>query len=75
MNHHAKVLLPSAPARRRSWFAGDALWRRLRTTLRLWARRREGRRELRELDEPLLRDLGISRGQADFEGSKPFWRC
>lgn len=37
--------------------------------------RRRGRRELLELDERLLRDVGISREQAQREASKPFWRA
>lgn len=42
--------------------------------LRTWAERDRARRELRGLDEATLRDVGISRADADFEGSKPFWR-
>ncbi|TVT50867.1 MAG: DUF1127 domain-containing protein [Denitromonas halophila] len=45
----------------------------LRTTITVWRKRSAARRELRELDEHVLRDVGISRSQADFEGSKPFW--
>ncbi|MCB1915551.1 MAG: DUF1127 domain-containing protein [Rhodocyclaceae bacterium] len=53
----------------------DSPWLQMRATLRLWARRRRGRRELRALDERILRDVGLSRSQADFEGGKPFWRA
>ncbi|TVO58598.1 DUF1127 domain-containing protein [Denitromonas halophila] len=45
----------------------------LRTTITVWRKRSAARRELRELDEHVLRDVGISRSQADFEGRKPFW--
>ncbi|MEZ5628067.1 MAG: DUF1127 domain-containing protein [Rhodocyclaceae bacterium] len=49
------------------------LGRAVRTTITVWRQRSASRRELRELDEHVLRDVGISRGQADFEGNKPFW--
>ncbi|KAA3651336.1 MAG: DUF1127 domain-containing protein [Proteobacteria bacterium] len=45
----------------------------MRTTLSVWRKRSASRRELRELDDHVLRDVGISRSQADFEGNKPFW--
>jgi uncharacterized protein YjiS (DUF1127 family) len=32
------------------------------------------RQDLRDLDERLLRDIGITRHQAEREASKPFWR-
>jgi uncharacterized protein YjiS (DUF1127 family) len=32
------------------------------------------RQDLRELDDHLLRDIGITRAQARREASKPFWR-
>ena len=32
------------------------------------------RRALLALSDEMLKDIGISRSQADFEGSKPFWR-
>lgn len=50
------------------------LLRRLREVLSALLLRRRGRRELRELDERLLRDVGISREQALREADKPFWR-
>jgi uncharacterized protein YjiS (DUF1127 family) len=31
------------------------------------------RHELEGLSDVTLRDIGLSRGQADFEASKPFW--
>ena len=46
----------------------------LRHTLRVWIARSRSRRELRELDERLLRDIGVSRSEAERVGSKPFWR-
>ncbi|WGF89977.1 DUF1127 domain-containing protein [Marinivivus vitaminiproducens] len=32
------------------------------------------RRTLAELDEHMLKDIGISRSEADQEAAKPFWR-
>lgn len=69
--HQRSIRAQSAPVlqlRLREW-AGA-----LAGTLRLWAHRERSRRELRELDEHLLRDIGVSRGEADFIGNKPFWR-
>lgn len=41
----------------------------------LWIVNRQAqRRALRELDDRLLRDIGISRGQALQEGRKRFWQ-
>jgi uncharacterized protein YjiS (DUF1127 family) len=40
---------------------------------RLMTRRRT-RKQLLQLDETSLRDVGITRSQAIEEGSKPFWK-
>ena len=40
---------------------------------RLWVVRAEGRRALRRLDLHLLRDIGLTRAQAQREAGKPFW--
>ena len=47
-----------------------------RTAARLegWRQRRAGRRRLMGLDDHLLKDLGISRCDAEREYRKPFWR-
>jgi len=39
-------------------------WRRVRT-----------RKQLLELSDEQLRDIGISREQAKLEAMRPFWRC
>jgi uncharacterized protein YjiS (DUF1127 family) len=39
-----------------------------------WWQRQVGRRELARLDEQGLRDLGITRDDAQREAKKPFWR-
>jgi uncharacterized protein YjiS (DUF1127 family) len=37
------------------------------------AKVRKSRRQLAELDDRLLRDIGLDRGTARFEASKGFW--
>ncbi|MBB4285487.1 DUF1127 domain-containing protein [Roseospira goensis] len=39
----------------------------------VWRRRACTRRQLRNMDERLLRDIGLSRELARDEGDKPFW--
>jgi uncharacterized protein YjiS (DUF1127 family) len=39
-----------------------------------WVERRRERRALLELDDALLKDIGLSRADALREASKPFWR-
>ena len=39
-----------------------------------WRQRAVDRRQLQELDEQLLQDIGLSRGDVEIEISKPFWR-
>jgi uncharacterized protein YjiS (DUF1127 family) len=43
-------------------------------TVMLWRERVRQRRALARLNEVQLRDIGITRGQAQFEANKPFWR-
>jgi uncharacterized protein YjiS (DUF1127 family) len=47
---------------------------RVVATIRLWRRRVRSRQELRELNDHLLKDIGISRATADYEVAKRFWR-
>ena len=42
--------------------------------LAVWQARERQRHHLRELDDRLLRDMGISRADVEHEASKPFWR-
>jgi uncharacterized protein YjiS (DUF1127 family) len=44
-------------------------------TLRLWQQRARGRQQLRLFDNHLLRDIGLTRLQAEAEADKPFWRA
>jgi uncharacterized protein YjiS (DUF1127 family) len=42
--------------------------------VRLWKRRIVQRRELATLDARMLRDIGVTRTEAQHEAAKPFWR-
>lgn len=53
-------VMPSGPQENR-W---QQFWRRLRT-----------RKQLLELSDEQLCDIGISREQARLEAMRPFWRC
>jgi uncharacterized protein YjiS (DUF1127 family) len=44
------------------------------TQFRTWRERARSRRDLLRLDDHMLRDLGIDRTTAEFNGSLPFWR-
>ena len=46
----------------------------VRAALREWRRRKNSRLELARLDERMLRDIGLTRAEADHEINKPFWR-
>jgi uncharacterized protein YjiS (DUF1127 family) len=43
-------------------------------TLREWRRRTRERGELAELDDRMLKDIGLTRADAEFSSNKPFWR-
>lgn len=71
------------PAERRgaqaSWLAieasaGGAAWRALVAWLQAAHARRCQRVALAALDDAALRDIGLSRHQAEREAAKPFWR-
>jgi uncharacterized protein YjiS (DUF1127 family) len=50
-------------------------WRnRFEATVRLWSRRRTTRLSLAELDDHMLRDIGLTPTEARQESSLPFWR-
>ena len=65
---------PAPGGRGLSRSAGLGLRRSL-DTLRLWRQRARGRQQLRTFDDHLLRDIGITRLQAEAEAHKPFWRA
>jgi uncharacterized protein YjiS (DUF1127 family) len=57
-----------------SWAAAAAPWR----LIGIWAERRSQRSALRnllELDDHLLKDVGLTREQGFRQAGKPFWRA
>jgi uncharacterized protein YjiS (DUF1127 family) len=52
--------------------AGDVA--RVFEILKVWQQRNTGRIRLRDIDERMLRDIGITRQDALREFNKPFWR-
>ena len=44
-------------------------------TLTLWQARRRARRQLVDLSDQLLQDIGTTRDQVEREYGKPFWRA
>lgn len=74
MTRHTQCLdLPAArsPVSLRRLF-GDAMrsgW----STVKRWNARYRQRRELLTLSDHMLKDIGISRAQAENEGRKEFW--
>jgi uncharacterized protein YjiS (DUF1127 family) len=65
---------------RQSWHR-DGLRRHRRSDggwialLKEWWRRMQDRRMLATMSEQSLRDIGITRYDAEFEARKPFWRA
>lgn len=51
---------------------GEAL-RNVWCTIKIWNTRYRQRRELLALSDHMLKDIGITRAQADHEGGKAFW--
>ena len=48
---------------------------RIAAMSQLWRKRRRDRCELAALDDRALRDIGLTRGDVEFEINKPFWRA
>jgi uncharacterized protein YjiS (DUF1127 family) len=54
---------------------GFAVWLgRAADILLIWHERAQQRRHLRALNDHMLRDIGLNRGDVMTEASKPFWR-
>ena len=67
---------PVAHIGRRGFAAFAGRWPSL-NCLHLWSARIASRRRLRSLcglDDHILRDIGLTRGEIAFEAYKPFWR-
>jgi uncharacterized protein YjiS (DUF1127 family) len=52
-----------------------SLPRRILDTLVAWQRRAADRRQLASMEETMLKDMGVSRLDAEREAAKPFWRA
>ena len=55
---------------------GAALWtlpERIAGTLYQWQRRASERHHLRQIDDHMLKDIGLSRADVEGEAGKPFW--
>jgi len=48
--------------------------RKVVATIATWIERNRMRRRLLNLDDRMLRDVGISRAEVHGEATKPFWR-
>ncbi|MBM3599115.1 MAG: DUF1127 domain-containing protein [Alphaproteobacteria bacterium] len=52
----------------------ESLCRSLVDVLLNWQERAVGRRQLAEMDDRMLRDIGLTRDDIAMECEKPFWR-
>ena len=66
--------IPQETQRQASRHGLSGFLRRVRAALREWRRRANGRLELARLDDRMLRDIGLTRFDAEYEINKPFWR-
>jgi len=60
---------PRVGSRRARYAPPSVLW-----ILREWRRRARDRSQLAQLDDRMLRDIGLTRADAEFLSNKPFWR-
>ena len=65
--------LPAADLHRTRYGVAEALTRCFDLIIS-WQDRAKQRRQLMEFDDALLKDIGISRADAEREANKPFWR-
>lgn len=49
--------------------------KRFATLLAIWRERARSRRALQQLDDAILRDIGLTRREVVQESRKPFWRA
>ncbi len=60
-------MLSTAERRQANWLA------RSRDAMRDWVRRSASRRSLQQLDERMLKDIGLTQADVVAETDKPFW--
>ena len=74
---HMDTYLPRADERSSDASLASArvfkLWRQLLTRPSVWGERDRSRRYLAQLDDSLLKDIGLTRAEARSEAGKPFW--
>lgn len=77
---HYSYLSPAAGGAPEAGFYGREFTRALRrlitdvfATVLEWQERARQRRQLSELDERMLQDIGVTRADVDREIAKPFW--
>ena len=63
------IALPSFAGHRLAWWLGRGIDHAL-----LWAERARQRRQLAELDDYMLRDIGLTRADVASEIRKAFWQ-
>ena len=51
------------------------LWHQANATMQVWRERSSTRHALAELDDAILRDIGMTRSDVLREASKPFWEA
>ncbi len=75
MNASVGTCRQSTP--RASYAARTSIWAdmvmQILVLLETWEQRRTQRRQLAELDDRLLHDIGRSRAEVEAETAKPFW--
>jgi uncharacterized protein YjiS (DUF1127 family) len=59
---------------RRGRYAPPSVAHRVVSTLREWRRRARDRSQLAQLDDRMLRDIGLTRADAEFLSNRPFWQ-
>lgn len=70
---HAGSNVPYVASRARHSSTGALV--RAADTLLGWIQRDRDRRALHNLDDRLLRDIGVTRVEIEAEAGKPFWRA
>ena len=48
---------------------------KVKTTFKTWKERRHARNQLQQLDNRLLKDIGLNRHDVEYEINKPFWKA
>lgn len=65
-SHSAETCLPGRPSRRGGWMRIFAALLQAQSLLRQ-------RHRLQDLDDDILRDIGLTRDEALIEAQRPFW--